>query len=69
LTPTLAEYLCDLVEHGINEAAVPSTIEVNFDRFRNVIIADSTILRLHRFLADTYNALGKQVVGRVELAL
>jgi len=54
LTPILAEYLCDLVEHGLNEVAVLGTVDANLSRFRNVMVADGTILRLHRFLADDY---------------
>ena len=68
LTPTLAEYLRDLVEHGIDEVAVPSTVDADIDRFRDVMIADGTILRLHRFLADTYQPRrGEQGGARLHL--
>ena len=29
LTPALAEYLCDLVKHGIDEVAVPDAVDVD----------------------------------------
>ena len=51
LTPTLAEYLCDLLEHGLDEVDVPRTVDADLSRFRDVMVADGTILRLHRFLA------------------
>ena len=54
LTPTFAEYLRDLAEHGIDEAAVPDAIDVDADRFRDVMIADGTVLRLHRLLAEEF---------------
>jgi len=40
LTPTLAEYLRDLVECGLDEVAVPHTVTGQLDRFRDVMIAD-----------------------------
>jgi len=49
LTPTLAEYLRDLVEHGLDEVAVPDAVDADINRFRDVIIADGTVLRLHEF--------------------
>ena len=54
LTPMFAEYLCDLVEHGIDEVAVPDAVDVDIDRFRDVMIADGTVLRLHRLLAEEF---------------
>jgi len=51
LTPTLAEYLRDLVERGLDEVAVPDAVDADIDRFRDVIIADGTVLRLHEFLS------------------
>lgn len=54
LTPSLAEYLRDLVEVALDEVAVPDTVDADFDRFRDVMVADGTVLRLHRFLADAY---------------
>jgi putative transposase len=50
LTPTLVEYLRDLVEHGLDEVAVPGTVDADIDRSRDVMIADGTVLRLHGFL-------------------
>ncbi|ELY42650.1 transposase (ISH8) [Natronorubrum bangense JCM 10635] len=41
LTPLLAEYLRDLVE-----VAVPDTVDAVFDRFRDVMVVDGTVLRL-----------------------
>ena len=68
LTPTLAEYLCDLVEHGLDEVAVPDTVDDDLSRFRDVMIADGTILRLHRFLADEYEPRrGEQGGARLHL--
>ncbi|MDL0120357.1 IS4 family transposase, partial [Halobacterium salinarum] len=56
LTPTLAEYLRDLVERGLDEVAVPDAVDVDIDRFRDVMIADGTVLRLHEFLSDEFQA-------------
>ena len=56
LTPTLAEYLRDLVERGLDEVAVPDTVSDEFDRFRDIMSADGTVLRLHEFLADATKA-------------
>ena len=44
LTPTLAEYLCDFVEHGLDEVAVPDTVDGDLSRFRDVMVADGTVL-------------------------
>ena len=54
LTPQLADFLCDLVEQRLDEVAVPHTISDEFDRFRDIIAADGTILRLHELLADEF---------------
>jgi IS4 transposase len=68
LTPTLAEYLCDLVEHGLDEVAVPDTVDAELSRFRDVMVADGTILRLHRLLADEYEPRrGEQGGARLHL--
>jgi putative transposase len=68
LTPTLAEYLRDLVEHGLDEVAVPDTVDADLSRFRDVMVADGTILRLHRFLADEYEPRrGEQGGARLHL--
>jgi len=50
LTPTLAEYLRDLVEHGL-------------DRFRDIMTADGTVLRVHEFLADEYEGRKEEQAG------
>ena len=39
LTPSLAEYLRDLVETVLDEVAVPDGVEADIDRFRDVMIA------------------------------
>jgi IS4 transposase len=68
LTPLLAEYLCDLVEQRIDEVAVPHTISDEFARFRDIVIADGTILRLHEFLADEFQPRkGEQGGARLHL--
>ncbi|TSD13492.1 IS4 family transposase [Haloglomus irregulare] len=59
LTPTLAEYLRDLVERGLDEVAVDADI----DRFRDVMIADGTVLRLHESLSDQFEARHEEQAG------
>jgi len=49
LTPTLAEYFRDLVERGLDEVAVSDAVDADTDRFRDVMVADGTVLRLHVF--------------------
>jgi putative transposase len=63
LTPTLAEYLRDLVERGLDEVAVPHTVSDEFDRFRDIMSADGTVLRLHEFLADAYEGRKEEQAG------
>ena len=63
LTPSLAEYLCDLVEFGLDEVAVPHTVADGFEPFRDLIIVDGTILRLHQFLSDTYEGREEEQAG------
>ncbi len=63
LTPSLAEYLRDLVERGLDEVAVPDAVDADLDRFRDVMIADGTILRLHEFLSDEYQARKEEQAG------
>jgi len=63
LTPTLAEYLRDLVEHGLDEVAVPDAVDADINRFRDVIIADGTVLRLHEFLSEKYEARHEEQAG------
>ncbi|MFC7026463.1 IS4 family transposase [Halomicroarcula sp. GCM10025324] len=63
LTPTLAEYLRDLVERGLDEVAVPDAVNADIDRFRDVMIADGTVLRLHEFLSEEYGARHEEQAG------
>ncbi|GGM73968.1 hypothetical protein GCM10009017_24900 [Halarchaeum rubridurum] len=63
LTPTLAEYLRDLVERGLDEVAVPNAVDADIDRFRDVMIADGTVLRLHEFLSDEFQARHEEQAG------
>ena len=63
LTPSLAEYLRDLVEYGLDEVAVPHTKTDQFDRFRDVMIADGTVLRLHQFLSDEFESRHEEQAG------
>ena len=63
LTPTLAEYLRDLVERGLDEVAVPDATAADIDRFRDVMIADGTVLRLHEFLSDQFEARHEEQAG------
>jgi putative transposase len=63
LTPTLAEYLRDLVERGLDEVAVPNAVDADIDRFRNVMIADRAALRLHEFLSDQFEARQEEQAG------
>jgi IS4 transposase len=68
LTPTLATYFRDLVETALDEVAVPDAAGVSIDRFRDVMVADGTILRLHRLLADEYEPRrGEQGGARLHL--
>ncbi len=50
-TPALATLLSDLLEHALEEVAVPHTIAPRFELFREVLIADATVVRLHRLLS------------------
>lgn len=63
LTPLFAAYLRDLVEFALDEVAVPHTVSDEFDRFRDVMIADATTLRLHRFLREEYQGLRVEQAG------
>jgi IS4 transposase len=52
----------------IDEVVIPHTISDEFDRFRDVIVADGTILRLYEFLAEEFQPRrGEQ--GRARLHL
>jgi len=63
LTPSLAEYLRDLVEAALDEVAIPDAIDAGIDRFRDVMIADGTVLRLHEFLSDEFEACHEEQAG------
>jgi putative transposase len=63
LTPSLAEYLRDLVETALDEVAVPDAVDAEIDRFRDVMIADGTVLRLHEFLSEEYQARHEEQAG------
>lgn len=64
LTPTLAEYLHDLVEHSLDAVAALDAVNVDINRFGNVMIADRTVLRLHELLSDKYEALMRSRLER-----
>jgi len=51
-TPALGALLSDLIEHALDEVAVPHTIAPQFELFREVLIADATVFRLHRLLSE-----------------
>ena len=51
-TPALAALLSDLLAHALEEVAVPHTIAPRFELFREVLIADATVFRLHRLLSE-----------------
>jgi putative transposase len=63
LTPTLAEYLRDLVETTLGEVAIPDAVDADIDRFRDGMIADGTMLRLHEFLSDQFEACHEEQAG------
>ncbi|CDK37975.1 IS4 family transposase [Halorubrum sp. AJ67] len=63
LTPTLAKYFRDLVETALDEVAVPNAVDADIDRFRDVMIADGTVLRLHEFLSDQFEARHEEQAG------
>jgi hypothetical protein len=50
-TEQLEQLLRDLLDHAVEEVAVPHTIAPAFDRFRDVVVADATVVRLIRFLS------------------
>jgi IS4 transposase len=51
-TEELADLLRDLLDHAVEEVAVPHHVTPAFDRFRDVIAADATVFRLHRLLSE-----------------
>jgi len=50
-TEDVADLLGDLLEHAVEEVAVPHHLSPAFERFRDVVAVDATIVRLHRFLS------------------
>jgi len=63
LTPTLVEYFRDLVETMLDEVAVPNAVDADIDRFRDVMIADGTVLRLHEFISEQFEARHEEQAG------
>ncbi|MFB1066761.1 IS4 family transposase [Natrinema sp. H-ect4] len=63
LTPSLAEYLRDLVETVPNQFAVPDAVDTDIDRFRGVMIADGTVLRLHEFHLEQFQTRHAEQAG------
>ena len=51
-TENLQELLSTLLEHVLEEVAVPHHVSPKFDRFRDVIAADATIFRLQQLLSE-----------------
>ncbi len=50
LTPELRDLLSDLLAHALEEVAAPHTIAPQLTQFRDTMIADATVFRLHRLL-------------------
>jgi putative transposase len=63
LTPSLATYLSDLVERGFDGVAVPDAVDADIERFRDVMVADGTGLRLHEFLSEEFQARHEEQAG------
>jgi putative transposase len=63
LTPTPAEYLRDLVETALDEVAVPNGVDADLNRLRDVMIVGGTVLRLHEFLSDQFEARHEEQAG------
>ena len=51
-TENLHDLLSELLEHALDEVAVPHNVSPAFDRFRDVIAADATIFRLQQHLSE-----------------
>jgi putative transposase len=47
----------------LDEVAVPHTASDEFDLFRDVMIADATVLGLHRFLREQYQGRREEQAG------
>jgi len=56
-------YFRDLVERGLDEVAVSDAVDADTDRFRDVMVADGTVLRLHEFLSDQFEARHEEQAG------
>ncbi|EMA48636.1 IS4 family transposase [Halococcus thailandensis] len=67
LTPLFATYLRDLVERELDEVAIPHTVSDEFDQFRDVMVADATVLRLHRSEGAVPRPPGGQVGAKLHL--
>ncbi|GAB6878292.1 hypothetical protein JCM17823_05660 [Halorubrum gandharaense] len=63
MTPSLAEYLRDLIDRGLDEVAVPGAVDADIDRFQDVMIADGTVLRLHELLSEEFQARHEKQTG------
>jgi IS4 transposase len=50
------EFFWDLIARRFDEVADPQTVSEEFSRFRDIMAADGTILRLHEFLMDEFRA-------------
>jgi IS4 transposase len=64
-TPELVEFLHQCVIHGMQELARKSYVKLGkkLQNFEDILIQDSTIIRLHKFLADKFPAARSRVVA------
>ncbi|MDO8871910.1 MAG: IS4 family transposase [Methanoregula sp.] len=64
-TPELVEFLHQCVIHGIRELAKNSQVKLGkkLQNFEDILIQDSTIIRLHKFLADKFPAARSRIVA------
>jgi IS4 transposase len=56
LTNELAALLRNLIDTALQDADAPHTMADQLDRFRDLVVADSTVVQLRDLLADTYPA-------------
>lgn len=63
LTAELADLLRELIDEALQEAAAPHTMADQLDRFRDLVVADATVFRLHNLLADSYPATHDDQAG------
>ena len=71
-TPELVEFLHQCVIHGIEELAKEPGRNLNkkLERFKDVLIQDSTIVRLHSSLADKFPAVrARKVAAGVKVSV